>query len=271
MSGFKDLTGHKIENWTVLSRAETIKGHTRWNCICICGNKRIIQGSSLITKVSRSCGCSFPKGSFVKTKEVIEKFIERNRIRAENNRKLQLENYKINTENNCWEWQGHKNEDGYGKVKRNGKTILSHRLFYEVHKGIIPEGNVIMHTCDNPGCVNPEHLKSGTHLENEQDKDAKGRRPPSPSLTHPELMPRGENHPNFGKPMPEYIKDALRKANLGKVISDEHRNKISSCTREQVISIRKDNRAESAIAKENNISQATVNRIRKRLRYRHIL
>ena len=53
--------------------------------------------------------------------------------------------------------------------------FLAHRFSYEIHNGQIPEGKEIMHRCDNPPCVNPSHLRAGTHQENCEDRTAKGR------------------------------------------------------------------------------------------------
>ena len=67
------------------------------------------------------------------------------------------------------------NSADYGSVQHDGKTMRSHRLAYELEHGEIPEGMVVMHTCDNPGCFNPEHLKVGTQAQNMADMRAKGR------------------------------------------------------------------------------------------------
>ncbi len=81
----------------------------------------------------------------------------------------------------CWEWEGHKDKDGYGKIsyrkKPNRYFERAHRLSAGIYHGDVVGDAVVMHKCDNPSCVNPNHLKIGTHLENEQDKDRKGRRP----------------------------------------------------------------------------------------------
>ena len=108
-----------------------------------------------------------PKGEFLS---------QINLDRAEQLRSKQLGNYKI-AKSGCWVWQGAVARDGYGKVKRFGKTLRAHRLFHEHHIGVVPEGLWVLHKCDTPLCVNPEHLFLGTQLDNEQDKDAKGRRP----------------------------------------------------------------------------------------------
>lgn len=78
--------------------------------------------------------------------------------------------------NECWEWQGCKNKYGYGRTMRHPKNIFTHRLMYELYYGLKPGKSVVMHTCDNPPCINPDHLRIGTHTENMQDMTNKGRR-----------------------------------------------------------------------------------------------
>jgi len=76
----------------------------------------------------------------------------------------------------CLEWKGFKNKDGYG-VKRFRRTaMLSHRVSFLISNGEIPKGMQVLHTCDNPCCVEPSHLWLGTHRENMADMDKKGRR-----------------------------------------------------------------------------------------------
>ena len=79
----------------------------------------------------------------------------------------------------CWLWVGGKGLKGYGRIQEGGqgsKHLLSHRVSYEMHKGDIPSGLVVMHICDNPSCVNPEHLRVGTQSENILDAIKKGRK-----------------------------------------------------------------------------------------------
>jgi len=76
---------------------------------------------------------------------------------------------------NCWVWQGAKDDKGYGRMYIKNKGIRAHRISWELYNGTIPEGKEICHSCDNPPCVNPEHLWLGSHQENIIDALGKGR------------------------------------------------------------------------------------------------
>ncbi len=66
----------------------------------------------------------------------------------------------------CWEWEGARTKAGYGAIRINGQVWLSHRISWALANGPIPNGLYILHKCDNPGCVNPEHLWAGTQSDN---------------------------------------------------------------------------------------------------------
>jgi hypothetical protein len=79
----------------------------------------------------------------------------------------------------CWEWTGCKDRDKYGVISlKQGKVwrnSFCHRVSWELSKGEIPDGLLVLHTCDNPSCVNPNHLFVGTNKDNIDDRSKKGR------------------------------------------------------------------------------------------------
>lgn len=81
----------------------------------------------------------------------------------------------------CWLFQGYTNEKGYGRIRYKGKKELVHRAAYMHYVGEIPEGMLVCHECDVPGCCNPEHLFTGSNADNIADRDAKGRHRPNPN------------------------------------------------------------------------------------------
>jgi hypothetical protein len=72
------------------------------------------------------------------------------------------------TENECWEWTAATSSKGYGQFAIGGVSKSTHRISYIMHKGKIPDGLMICHTCNNPPCVNPNHLYAGSNKENMQ-------------------------------------------------------------------------------------------------------
>lgn len=107
--------------------------------------------------------------------------------------KTRLEKNILKTDS-CWEWQKRKDRDGYGMVDgvlRKHYGQRAHRASYQIYKGEIPKGMVVMHTCDNRSCVNPNHLVIGTQKDNVRDCRDKGRLNPGKFDPH-----YGCNHRN---------------------------------------------------------------------------
>lgn len=129
--------------------------------------------------------------------------------------------YQLDPSTGCWLWVGGVNSDGYGTWTAHGET-KAHRASWVLHNGAIPAGKHVLHKCDQPNCVNPDHLFLGTHQDNMADLRAKGRA--------------------YG---------AKGEANYGAKITEE-----------QALSIMQDGRSGSAIAKEFGISKEMVSNIR---------
>ena len=93
----------------------------------------------------------------------------------------------------CWEWQGHREPNGYGVLRYSVASklqIKAHRVSYELHYGPILDGLFVCHVCDNRCCVNPAHLFAGTDKDNYDDMVAKGRQNPafSPKISDAEYI-----------------------------------------------------------------------------------
>lgn len=86
-----------------------------------------------------------------------------------------MANHKVSP-SGCWEWTRARDKDGYGKIRVSNVMQRAHRVSYEFFNGEIPEGLIVRHKCDNPCCINPEHLEIGTHKDNTQDAIMRNRR-----------------------------------------------------------------------------------------------
>jgi hypothetical protein len=142
--------------------------------------------------------------------------------------------------NGCIDWIAAKISDGYGQFKLFSYVrIYSHRLSWILANGEIPDGLQVLHKCDNPACVNPEHLFLGTNQDNIDDKVSKGRQS--------RLI--GKQHGMFGK---------------GYLVSKEKHN-FSKLTELKVIEIRKlyasGHYTQNTLAKQFNITMIQMDRI----------
>ena len=96
------------------------------------------------------------------------------------------------TPSGCWEWNSGTNLHGYGRIGMGHKVWLAHRLAYTTWVGPIPAGLVVRHACDNPPCINPAHLLTGTQRDNARDalarhRTARGERHGATKLTWDEV------------------------------------------------------------------------------------
>lgn len=98
----------------------------------------------------------------------------------------------------CWRWLGRRRDcKGYGGVTIDGRPFQAHRIAFQLFIGPIPDGLEILHSCDNRPCVNPNHLKAGTHSANMAEMVSRGRAATgdrSSARLHPERWRRGSTH-----------------------------------------------------------------------------
>lgn len=119
---------------------------------------------------------------------------------------------KIRRSDGCWEWLGRRQNNKYGSHTFYGRDWLAHRLAYQLLKGDVSPDLDVCHHCDNPICVNPDHLFLGTHLDNMRDMVRKGRlrvpkkwNSPHAKLTQEQrkaailMIQEGDSYDNVGK------------------------------------------------------------------------
>lgn len=116
------------------------------------------------------------------------------------------------TENNCWNWRGALFTNGYGQFRWGKRKVKAHRIAWWLLYGPIPYGKIICHTCDNKRCVNPNHLFMGTHKDNAEDREKKGRHP------HINKSRFGEKNPAC-KLTPSIVRTIRRYRQLGHTYS----------------------------------------------------
>lgn len=144
-----DLTGKTIHRLTFIEKLDNGK----YRCLCSCGNIVVVVGAKVSFGHTKSCGC-YAEERISRSKPI--EWVER--------------------KSGCWECVSHKpNAYGYPQYGHNRKNIMLSRFIYSELFGEIPEGMFVMHRCDNPACINPEHLIIGTPRDNTRDMVNKGR------------------------------------------------------------------------------------------------
>lgn len=144
-------------------------------------------------------------------------------LRRKSHRNIEgkLDNY-LENEGGCWVWQGNQSDDGYGRVRIEGKKRRAHIVSFEYAFGPVPEGLMVCHECGNSLCINPSHLYAGTYSDNYADMVRHGTR----------NTPRGQDAP---------------KAKL---------------TEAQVLEIRSDHRSTRVIAEIYGMGKSTIQQIK---------
>lgn len=201
----------------------------------------------------------------------------------------------------CWEWKRAVTKLGYGKIGHSRTIIAAHRAAYETWIGTIPEGALIMHTCDNPPCCRPDHLRVGTHDENMADMVSKGRkegrqgeRNAQSDLTEADVLairadPRAPDVIawDYGISLSQ-VRKILSGSRWKHLLTDDEkakladksrghkegrqgeRNSQATLTGADVLAIRADPRAPDVIAWDYGISVSNVRAILNRRRWKHI-
>lgn len=158
----RDLTGQKFVNFTVREFTGREGVYFLWRCDCSCGNVFVKSSKSILTHHDAHCGINENHSKWRDPEFIKERF------RAY---------FTEGSPEECWEWAGPRDPNtDYGIFQAiDPNSRAAHRFSYRYYKGEIPEGLFICHHCDNPPCVNPNHLYAGTASQNMQDKHNRGR------------------------------------------------------------------------------------------------
>lgn len=189
------------------------------------------------------------------------------------------EKYVINPVTGCWDWTGMKIKGGYGMIGderpdpgEKPKNILAHRLSFRIHRGYLPEDLLIRHTCDNNGCVNPEHLVEGTHQDNMDDMADRGRRvgrgagttlPPEKMEKFKKLLDTGATQMEIAKILGIHRTTVQRTIYRDNMEARRPKKQLSPDERFAVLRrLRQDTANVSEIAREFGVDRKTIRNIR---------
>lgn len=140
---------------------------------------------------------------------------------------------KVEIADGCWEWKRCLSSAGYGKIGVDGGSVYAHRLSWEMANGEIPDGASVLHHCDNPPCVRPDHLFLGSKKDNTGDAIRKGR------FVNPPIKRGVSNH-------------------------------NAKLTDQFVVEIRKSTLSAPALAIRYNVAVTTIEKVRARSAWKHV-
>ena len=142
-------------------------------------------------------------------------------------------NSRYSKSSGCWIWTSAKSGNGYGAITLRRKSMAAHRVSFIIHKGEIPDGLIVMHSCDVPLCVNPDHLSLGTHRDNAADMVAKGRH------AHGELhYMTGNGHLRSGSRNAMFGLRGRSSPNYGRTGEKSPSSVVTDAQRVEIISLR---------------------------------
>lgn len=158
-TGLIDITGKRFGRLLVLRRDGAAQHVAMWIVRCDCGVEKSVNTQSLRTgKQKTIIGCNCPPST---PEEDQERFWSKVDKRGENE---------------CWEWTASRSPFGYGRINIRGRIEFAHRMAVVFATGNpIPDGENVLHSCDNPPCCNPAHLRTGTQEDNAADRESRGR------------------------------------------------------------------------------------------------
>ena len=154
---------------------------------------------------------------------------------------------KVDKGISCWEWKSCLNNTGYGRFRNpllatRQKRVFAHRFSWEIANGAVPEGMLVLHKCDNPKCVRPDHLFLGTYKENAADCVKKGRHQ---ATVNPGCYLRGEE-----------MSRILR----GRIVPPRFRG--HKLTRDQANEIKRSSESVAILHRRYNVSESCIYKIR---------